>query len=165
MDSIELIRDNLIRSAGRVLSRIEDMKDHGFVFPTPNGGSHTIWVLGHLATIEGMVIHRFMLGEPNPLSRWEELFDGADIRDEPDAYPSFAEVLAQCRDMRALTMAVLDGFSEADLDRSSTAAPEGSGDLFGTYRHCLQFVADHAYMHRGQLADARRVAGVDRMWF
>jgi hypothetical protein len=34
----------------------------------------------------------------------------------------------------------------------------------GTYRRCLQFVADHGYMHRGQLADARRAAGLPRMW-
>jgi hypothetical protein len=36
--------------------------------------------------------------------------------------------------------------------------------LFGTYRRCLQYAADHWYMHRGQLADARRTAGLERMW-
>ena len=37
-------------------------------------------------------------------------------------------------------------------------------EAFGTYRLCLQYVADHWYMHRGQLADARRAAGLERMW-
>jgi len=41
---------------------------------------------------------------------------------------------------------------------------KGYEDTFGTYRLCLQYVADHWYMHRGQLADARRAAGLARMW-
>jgi hypothetical protein len=42
--------------------------------------------------------------------------------------------------------------------------PDGFEETFGTYRRCLQYVADHWYMHRGQLADARRAAGLGRMW-
>ena len=34
-----------------------------------------------------------------------------------------------------------------------------------TYRLCLQYVADHWYMHRGHLADARRAAGLARSGF
>ena len=48
---------------------------------------------------------------------------------------------------------------------TSHKAPKGVEDLFGTYRLCLQYVSDHWYMHRGQLADARRAVGIDRMWF
>jgi hypothetical protein len=29
----------------------------------------------------------------------------------------------------------------------------------------LQYTSDHWFMHRGQLADARRAAGLHRMWF
>ena len=63
MQSIELIRDNLAKSRDRVLARIEDMREHCAAFPTPKGGSHTLWVLGHLAYIEALVVRRFMLGE------------------------------------------------------------------------------------------------------
>lgn len=49
MQSIDLIRDNLKKSEERVLARVEEMRDHSLVFPTPNGGGHTLWVLGHLA--------------------------------------------------------------------------------------------------------------------
>ena len=65
MRSIDLIRDNLRKSADRVLARVEDMREHGVVFPTSNGGCHTLWVLGHLAYIEALVVRRFMLGEQN----------------------------------------------------------------------------------------------------
>ena len=163
MQSIDLIRDNLRKSADRVLLRVEEMRDHALVFPTPNGGNHTLWILGHLAYIEALVIRGFMLGEPNPLASWQETFDGADTR--AGGYPPFDEVLAACRAARRSTLELLDSFVESDLDRQSRRCPEGHEASFGTYRSCCQFVADHWYMHRGQLADARRSAGISRMWF
>ena len=165
MQSIDLIRQNLVNSEKIVLSRIEDMRDHSCVFPTPNGGCHTLWVLGHLAYIEALVIQEFMLGEPNSLTEWKDLFDGDEILADASDYPNFDQVLAKCRDMRQITLKHIDSLTEVDLDKSSQKAPESAKDLFGTYRQCLQFVADHWYMHRGQLADARRAARIDRMWF
>ena len=164
MQSIDLIRDNLKKSEDRVLTRVEQMREHCVVFPTRNGGCHTLWVLGHLAYIEALVIRTFMLGEANPLAEWEGVFDGADVNGEISQYPLFDDVLAKCREVRASTVALLDSLSEGDLDRVSAKAPEGFEDTFGTYRACLQYVADHWYMHRGQLADARRAAGLERMW-
>ena len=70
MDSIHLLRDNLIRSRDRALARVEYMREHATVPPTPNGGAHTLWVLGHLAFIEGQVVREFLLGESNPLAAW-----------------------------------------------------------------------------------------------
>lgn len=165
MDSIDLIRANLRQSEEIVLSRIEEMRDHAMVCPTPRGGCHTLWILGHLAYIEGFVIHGFMLGEANPLHAWEAVFDGADVSHDAADYPPFDRVLGDCRAARARTIDLLGTFSEADLDQPARNVPAGAERLFETYRHCLQYVADHWYMHRGQLADARRAAGIERMWF
>lgn len=164
MQSIVLIRDNLTKSRDRVLAHVEEMQQHAVVFPTPKGGSHTLWVLGHLAYIEALVVRRFMLGEENPLAEWEEVFDGADVSGDIGKYPSFDHVLAKCREVRHSTMALLDTLSEDALDQASANVPAGFEDTFGTYRLCLQYVADHWYMHRGHLADARRAAGLERMW-
>ena len=164
MQSIDLIRDNLKKSEDNALARIEDMREHCGVFPTTNGGGHTLWVLGHLAFIEGQVIREFMLGEPNPLADWEEPFDGADMSGDLSQYPPFDQVLTTCRETRESTLALVDSFTEEDLDRTSAATPKGWEETFGTYRRCLQYAAAHWYMHRGQLADARRSAGLDRMW-
>lgn len=143
---------------------MEEMREHCLVFPTANGGGHTLWILGHLAYIEGLVVRGFMLAETNPLAEWEDLFDGMDVSGDPDEYPPFDDVLFRCREMRKNTLAILNSLSEADLDRDSAGSPEGYRESFGTFRLCLQYVADHWYMHRGQLADARRAAGVERMW-
>lgn len=164
MESIDLIRDNLTQSRDRVLARIEEMREHALVFPTPNGGCHTLWVLGHLAYIESLVVRTFLLGGESPLAGWEAVFDGTDVSGDAALFPPFDEVLARLRATRAATLALLETWSEADLDRPGAKAPPGHEDTFGTGRRCLQFVADHTYMHRGHLADARRAAGLDRMW-
>jgi hypothetical protein len=164
VQSIDLIRDNLKKSERHVLARVEDMRDHCVVFPTPHGGCHTLWVLGHLAYIEMLVIRSIMLGAPNPLAHWEAIFDGPDVSGDTNEYPPFDEVLTSCREARASTLALLDSLSEKDLDTSSAKVPAGFEPTFGTYRRCLQYVADHWYMHRGHLADARRAAGLERMW-
>jgi hypothetical protein len=164
MQSIDLIRDNLRRSRDRVLARVEEMREHCLVFPTPQGGSHTLWVLGHLAYIEDLVVRRFMLGEDNRLAEWETVFDGADVSGDISRYPPFDQVLAECRKVRESTVTLLDSLSEGSLDKASANVPAGFEDTFGTYRLCLQYVADHWYMHRGHLADARRAAGLERMW-
>ena len=165
MDSIDLIRESLSRSEDLVLARVEDMRPHALVFPTPRGGCHTLWVLGHLAYVEAMVVSDFMLGRPNPLADWAERFDGADVSGALEDFPPFDEVLTECRRTRTSTTAFLDTLTESDLDRASARAPAGVQDLFGTYRRCLQYCADHWFMHRGHLADARRAAGLERMWF
>lgn len=164
MQSIDLIRDNLNKSMDRVLARVDEMKEHCLVFPTTNGGGHTLWVLGHLAYIEGLVVRGFMLDEPNPLADWEELFDGSDVEGALGAFPPFDQVLSRAREMRRQTLAVVDSLSEDDLDQESAKVVKGYEEIFGTYRLCLQYAADHWYMHRGQLADGQRAAGVDRMW-
>ncbi len=163
MKSIDLIRDNLKKSRDRVLAHVEEMREHCLCFPTPNGGCHTLWVLGHLAYIEALVIRGFMLGEKNRLAEWEGVFDGADTSGDIIQFPPFDHVLAKCREVRESTIALLDSLSEDDLEMSVNV-PAGFEDTFGTYRLCLQYVADHWYMHRGHLADARRAAGLERMW-
>ena len=165
MQSIHLIRDNLTKSRDRVLVRVEEMREHCFVFPTPKGGCHTLWVLGHLAYIEAQVIRTLMLGDKNPLAGWQEPFDTTDVSGDVSQYPPFDQVLAKCREERASTIAFLDSLGEDELDRVSAKTPKAFEAMFGTYRLCLQYAADHWYMHRGHLADARRAAGLERSWF
>ncbi len=164
MQSIDLIRENLDNSTQRVLAKVEDMRGHCLVPPTPNGGAHTLWTLGHLAYIEHLVVDSFMRGLPNPLAEWEPLFDGADVSNDATQFPEFDAVLQQCRSSRQATVELIAGLQESDLDQVATACPRGLESTFGTWRRCFQYVADHWYMHRGQMADCRRAVGIDRIW-
>src|SRR5688572_33333424 len=125
MQSIDLIRDNLAKSRDLVLMRVEEMREHPLVAPTPNGGGHTLWVLGHLAYIESLVVHTFMRGEPNPLVAWEQVFDGEDVSADAPDFPPFDDVLARCREVRASTIALLGALTEADLDKPGAKTPKG----------------------------------------
>ena len=66
--------------------------------------------------------------------------------------------------MRESTLTLVDSLAEDGLDQARANVPTGFEDTFGTYRLCLQYAADHWYMHRGHLADTRRAAGLERMW-
>lgn len=165
MDSIDLIRQNLERSESIVLSRIEDMQDHCMVPPTAQGGCHTLWILGHLAYIEGLVVRHIALGEANPLADWAEVFDGTEVSPLEKVFPPFSQVLEACRNVRRETLSTTRALSESDVGAPSARIPDGAEDLFPTVRSCLQYASDHWFMHRGQLADCRRAAGVERMWF
>ena len=165
MDSIALIRTNLERSELITLSRVEEMRDHCMVAPTPVGGCHTLWVLGHLAFCERLVTQEIMRGETNPLAHWRDTFDGAEVSQDPEDYPPFDLVLEACRAARRDTITTIDALSEPELDAPSHSIPHGAEELFPTARACLQYVSDHWLMHRGQLADARRAAGLLRMWY
>ncbi|MCA9100344.1 MAG: DinB family protein [Pirellulales bacterium] len=160
MQSKDLIRLNLDLAQMSVLPLIEDMVDAPLTAPTPNGGNHPLWVLGHLTYSEGSLVQAIMLGNPHPLAEWKDLFGigSTPVYDESE-YPAMREVLDRYRPVRAATLEVLDGLDEKDLDRESAACPENRREVFGTYRHCLAMVANHWFMHRGQVADARRAAG------
>ena len=61
----DAIQFALTISNGVVLDVIDEMSDAATTFPTPNGGCHPLWVLGHLTLVEGM-IPAALFGEENP---------------------------------------------------------------------------------------------------
>jgi uncharacterized damage-inducible protein DinB len=160
MKTTDFIRRALEGSARATLPMIDDMKDAPFTFPTPNGGNHPLWVLGHLAHVEGELIQHFMLGQPNPVAKWESLFGrGSQPSADPKRYPTLDEVKAAFESIRAQTMKTLDTLTDADLDLPSKACPPEFKEFIGTYGQCFLIVIFNTMTHRGQVADARRAAG------
>jgi hypothetical protein len=163
MQSKELLKMTLEMSRGMTLQLIEDMKDAPVTFPTAKGGCHPLWVLGNVTLAEAMFVREWIVGESNPVAGWNDIFGGGT---EPVAdaakYPPFTEVMAKSDEMHKGTMALLDSFSEEDLDKPSKA-PAQRRAYFGTVRQCFLMTALHWMMHRGQVADARRAAGRKRI--
>ena len=54
MQTKDAIKFALTVSNKAVLSVIDEMSGAPTTFPTPNGGCHPLWVLGHLALVEGI---------------------------------------------------------------------------------------------------------------
>lgn len=160
MQTKELLKMNLEACTGMILPMFEDMKDAPLTSPTPKGGNHPLWVIGHLAYSEGALLQEMMLGESNPLAEWKEIFsNGTEPVDDADKYPPYDEVLAKLQEVHQSNMALLGSMSEDDLDTASKACPPEYEGFFGTYRQCFQQIANHWWMHQGQVADARRAVG------
>ncbi|HEX4590460.1 MAG TPA: DinB family protein [Gemmataceae bacterium] len=159
MTTTEFIRKGLEASAGMTLKLIDDMKDQPLTFPTPKGGNHPLWVLGHLAWTEGQLL-QVMTGRANPLDHWKSLFGpGTEPSAAAARYPSFEAVRKAFEDQRAQTMNLLATLSDADLDRPSKECPPDFTEFLGTYGQCFLLSIMHVPTHRGQVADARRAAG------
>jgi uncharacterized damage-inducible protein DinB len=159
MKAIDLIRNALETSDRAVLQLVEDMKDAPTTQPTPRGGNHPLWVLGHITFVEGN-LPRILFGEPNPVAHWAPLFaPGTEPRADAGAYPGFEEVLRTYRDLRARNLQALDRIGDDGLDRPTRSPPPGMQQVMRTVGDTYLLIALHQMGHRGQVADARRTCG------
>ena len=74
MNGIAVIKAGLEQSRQWLLALMGDMQDAPTTAPTPNGGNHPLWVIGHLVHSEAGLINGFAFGKENPLARWDGLF-------------------------------------------------------------------------------------------
>lgn len=159
MKTVDYIKMSFEMSKNWIMGLAVDMKDSPLTQPTPHGGNHPLWCVGHLAYSEANLVQTVAQGKPNPLAEWKELFDGGTTAEtDPNAYPSFDELLQKFDEVRAATMAYLDNLSDEDLEAESHAEGEMK-EWFGTVAACLAAVPIHVGFHGGQIADARRAAG------
>ncbi len=142
-----------------LMALISDMKDSATAFPTPKGGNHPLWVLGHVVHSEASVVARFIHGQEDPLAQWSSLFGmGSTPVADAGRYPSIDELMAEFEKVRASTLKLLDSYTDADLDAPSKA-PADLKAMFGTVGQCLVSLGLHCAFHAGQVADARRASG------
>ena len=159
MNAIEYIKMSLENAKGWAMGLINDMQDAPLTQPTPNGGNHPLWVLGHLARAESDLLDGFILGKPNRFPELEGLFTmGTTPSTDASQYPTIDELMAKFNEIRAATLAHLDTLTEDDLDKPSHA-PAEFGPPFATVGACFAAMSGHMSFHAGQVADARRAAG------
>jgi hypothetical protein len=160
MQTKDAIKFALAASNGAVLSVIDEMSSAPTTFPTPNGGCHPLWVLGHLTFVEGM-IPAALFGEPNAAAGWAHCFgQNTEPVSDPGAYPPLTEVREKYAQLRARNLQLLDALSESDLDKPSVAPPKGLEHEFATYGKSFLALALHQMSHRSHVTDARRAARV-----
>jgi len=158
MKAIETIRWAL-RTADDLASKLAgDLRDEPLARSTRRG-NHAMWVLGHLAVIEGALPH-VVSGEPNPVQHWQSLFGaGSKPTDAAEEYPPFEDVFATYRELRAKNLARLEEIGEEGLDRAPSVIPPGFEEGMKTIGRTYHLVAMHQMFHLGQVAEARRAAG------
>lgn len=158
MKATEFVRMALNNGKGWTLGLLNDMRDAPLTFPTPNGGNHPLWVLGHIVRAESDLLDGFILGKPNRFPELEQFGMGNEPTGNASDYPSMDELLEKFDQIRAASLAYLESLSDVDLDQKSHA-PDEFGDSFGTVGACYAAMATHMAFHTGQVADARRAAG------
>jgi uncharacterized damage-inducible protein DinB len=164
MKAIDIVRRALALADKATMELIEDMRDAPLTQPTPRGGNHPLWVLGHITLVEGNIPH-VLFGEPNPVARWAPLFaPGTEPTADASAYPPFEEVLRTYRDLRARNLRILEELGDEGLKRPTKAPPRGMEHVLGTAADTFLLIAMHQMSHRGQVADARRVLGRKAMF-
>ena len=157
MKTIDFIKRGIETSRNFTLGLLDDMKDAPLTQPTSKGGNHPLWILGHLAYGEANIVNHIILGNENPLIKWKEMFGGgSEPVTEADKYLPWDEVRKKFDEIRAQTLNVLEGMSDADLDKPSKNCPPGREELLGKVGGCFLVLTLHPMMHRGQVADTRR---------
>ena len=155
----EAIQFALTASHRAVLSVIDKMSDAPTTFPTANGGCHPLWVLGHLAFVEGM-IPTVLFGTPNPVAEWQKYFgENSEPVGNANAYPTFAEVRTKYLELRDQNLKILASLAEEDLDKPTEAPPKGREDEFATFGRSFLVLSLHQMMHRSHVTDTLRTAG------
>jgi hypothetical protein len=159
MQTKDAIQFALTLSDKAVMGLIDQMSDDPTRFPTPNGGCHPLWVLGHLTLIESF-IPGILFGEPSPVAGWQKLFgENSEAMDDATAYPSFTEIHKKYQQLRKRNLDILASLSEADLDKSTMAPPPGREQEFSTFGRSFLTLALHQALHRSHVTDALRAAG------
>src|SRR2546430_14103293 len=119
MKAIDVIRTAMQTSDQSIMMLLEDLGDAPLTAPTPRGGNHPLWVLGHITFIEGNIPH-VLFGEANPGAHWAPLFaPGTEPTADASAYPPVDEVLRTYRDLRARNLKPLDKICQAGLATAS----------------------------------------------
>ena len=150
--SLNLAEEAMFKS----LAKIDDIP---LTFPTEEGGCHPLWVLGHLAFVEGLA-YEMLAGGENPCAEWASLFAPDSIStDDVGKYPPIEKVRARYLHLREMNLQFLDSLSDTDLDKPTPWQPKGVEEHFATYGKALLTLALHQMAHRGQITDAIRSAG------
>lgn len=138
----------------------QELRGAPLTFPTPRGGNHPLWTVGHVALSEAEMM-RIAFGGDNPLADWEPIFGRtSEPTDDAAAYPPFDEVVNRFREVRARTLRLLEETGEEGLSRAPHEKMEGVGHWSDSVGGVFHLAVVHMMSHHGQLADARRALGM-----
>ncbi len=158
MNTTDYIKMSLEMSNNWIMGLATDAADIAMTAPTPNGGNHPLWCVGHLAYSQANLLS-MATGHPNALAEWEGIFKfGTSVSADASMYPPFDEVMSKYNETHTHILEYINGLSDGDLDKPSQAEGEMK-EWFGTIAQCMAAMPVHIGFHGGQIADARRAAG------
>src|SRR5262249_54996146 len=155
----DAIRTALAGTRHLLVDYLKDLSDADLLVRPAPGANHAAWQLGHLIAAEAL-----LLGPELPGATYPELPAGfSDAygtrgarKDGPDGFLGKEEYLALFERVRSVTMKLLDGLTDADLDRPTTGPMAPYAPTLGAL---FLLVSNHTLMHGGQFTVVRRKLG------
>jgi hypothetical protein len=158
MNAKDAIRSSAGLSTMVLKSYISDLSDADLMCRPADGCNHLAWQLGHLIASEIQLLG--MVGAEQvpelPAGFAEAHSKEACGNDDPTGFHDKQTYEALFDQVRAGSLAALEAYPEADLDKPS---PETLGGLCPTMGDLFALVANHPLMHAGQFAVVRRKLG------
>jgi len=163
MTQCELLIDHLEGTRDWTLKLLNDLRGEEWTFQPAEGMAHAVWICGHLACAQDLLVFARVLGRESTL---EESFVshfpiGAPVKSAADHdYPPIQEVRSVMEAMQKRTLAAI-----ADMNDSLLAQPAFAGDGKSIHPHyrtkggAIAHLNRHEAFHAGQLASIRRLLG------
>ena len=122
------------------------------------GKAHPLWLIGHLANSNSLMVLKFCCGQKSPLPReYNKTFapdfaQGDPIVTDPAAYPDWDEVVANYKLINEACAAGIRNLSDEDLGKELEGAPDMLKHIFGNVDYTIRHMIAHDSHHRGQMA-------------
>jgi hypothetical protein len=140
---------------------LEDFKGEDWTFQPAPGAQHALWLCGHLACAQDLLVFQRCLGEPATDPEFAAHFPiGSDVPSrEASGWPSVERVRTFMDSMQARVEAAVAEMDDAFLAQPATgkdgAAHPHYHDRLGLICHLNR----HEAFHTGQIAIIRRLLG------
>jgi uncharacterized damage-inducible protein DinB len=149
-DRRDEIRTQMLEGHRQLLDTVERLPAHAWDQPTPGNDGWTVKeTLTHLCTIEERLrsqVHAIVNGTPYP-SEDVNVFNARKLAERQGR--TVAELRAELEAERAAALALLDGLSESDLDRSIEHPTRGQI----TAERPFRLISDHMGRHTREMAE------------
>ena len=140
-----------------LLGQASDLDGDHLVHQLFEGANHCLWVLGHTAVTDNMLVGQIdESGKVELEGYWEKFGMGSTPVADAAQYPTKAELLEVMAERRRTLLALVDGLDDAGLGRATTGPVK---DFAPTIGELVRMIGWHEVMHAGQLSMVRRSLG------
>lgn len=160
MDSRTALKLSLSTADMVALGYLSDLTDADLMLRPHPGCNHLNWQVGHLIISEHRMLEQAFPGKMPPLpSGFAEKYAKETAgSNDPSAFATKDALLKAFQEQRAATLKILEGLSDADLDKD-TGIPYAP-----TAGAVLSLQGSHWLMHAGQWVIVRRQLGKPAMF-
>lgn len=161
MTLAEVLAQQLEGTRDWTLKLLADLSGEDWYFQPAPGLAHALWLAGHLAVSQDVLVHTRCLNRPIIDPAFASHFPiGGPVKSASDhPYPSPTQIITVMADLHRRTLSALrslsdDLLAEPAFGKDGAPHPHYSTKL-GAITHCMR----HEAFHAGQLAMIRRLLG------